>query len=101
MADLSRVWVRIFIPETDLGIISIGSKAMIIPDSQPDKPIYGSVTWIAEEAEFTPKNIQTRDARADLVYAVKISAPNPDGILKIGMPVDAVVEGFPEYDRYR
>ena len=48
----------------------------------------GAVTWVSARAEFTPTPIQTREERADLVYAVKIRVPNPDGALKIGMPVD-------------
>ncbi|MCP4247596.1 MAG: hypothetical protein GY778_11155, partial [bacterium] len=54
----------------------------------------GTVATIADEAEFTPKNVQTRDERVRLVYQVKVRVPNPDGILKTGMPVDAwFVEG--------
>jgi hypothetical protein len=57
----------------------------------PDTSFTGTVTRIAEEAEFTPKNVQTQDARAQLVYAVEISINNTDGVFKIGMPADAVL----------
>ncbi|NIA31739.1 MAG: hypothetical protein GWP06_17745 [Actinobacteria bacterium] len=57
-------------------------------DSYPDRSFAGRVSWISPQAEFTPKNVQTRDARADLVYAVKIMLKNPQGIFKIGMPAD-------------
>jgi HlyD family secretion protein len=53
----------------------------------------GTVTWVSSEAEFTPTPIQTREERADLVYAVKIAVPNRDGILKIGMPADVRFAG--------
>ena len=53
----------------------------------------GVVTWIAGEAEFTPTPVQTRDERAELVYAVKLRVANPDGVLKIGMPADVVFTG--------
>lgn len=97
IAELNEVWVKIYLDHADMAKVKIGSSAMIIVDSQPDNPIAGRVTWIASAAEFTPKNVQTRNARADLVYAVKITASNPNGVLKIGMPVDVLVEGFPEY----
>ena len=49
------------------------------------------MSWISDKAEFTPKMVQTKDARSDLVYAVKIAAANPEGVLKIGMPADVVL----------
>ena len=58
----------------------------------------GTVTWIASEAEFTPTPIQTRDERVDLVYAIKVSVPNPEGALKIGMPADVTFSGNPSRD---
>jgi HlyD family secretion protein len=60
----------------------------IFTDSYPGKPLPGTVSYIADTAEFTPKNVQTKDERVRLVYKVKVAAPNPDGVLKIGMPVD-------------
>jgi HlyD family secretion protein len=51
----------------------------------------GKVSWISDEAEFTPKNVQTKEARADLVYAIKITIPNPGKILKVGMPVSVKI----------
>jgi HlyD family secretion protein len=72
-----------------LGKIRIGQQVDVITDSYPDQRFRGSVATIADEAEFTPKNVQTRDERVRLVYQVKVRVPNPDGILKTGMPVDA------------
>ena len=59
---------------------------LIDNDNQANTKFDGMVSWIASEAEFTPKQIQTRDERTNLVYAFKIRVPNPEGILKIGMP---------------
>ncbi len=97
LADLSRLEIKIYLPGPDIGKVKRGAGAKIQVDSHPAQLFTGSVTWISDTAEFTPKNIQTREARADLVYAVKISVENPHGIFKTGMPVDVCLEGFPEY----
>ena len=94
IGDLSTVWLIIYVGESDVGRISLGAKANVTIDSHPGETFPGTVTWIAETAEFTPKNVQTRDSRVDLVYAVKITLDNPDGIFKIGMPADAAIEGL-------
>ena len=84
--------VKIYVAETDLGKIRTGMNAKIFSDSYPDEPIIGKVTKISDEAEFTPKTIQTKEERTKLVYEVTISAENPDDILKGGMPVDVEIE---------
>jgi HlyD family secretion protein len=89
IADLSEVYLTIFVPEPSLGRISLGQKAEISVDGMPNETFTGTVTHIAEEAEFTPKNVQTQDARAQLVYAVELTVDNSRGIFKIGMPADA------------
>lgn len=88
IADLSALWIKLYIKEDELGFVNLGNMAEISIDSFPDRIFTGKVVWISQKAEFTPKNVQTKDARADLVYAVKISVPNESGILKIGMPAD-------------
>jgi HlyD family secretion protein len=98
LAKFDEVWVKIYMSEKDLGKVKLGGKAKVISDSDPDHPVDGRISWISAQAEFTPKNVQTRDARADLVYAVKITIKNPKGDFKIGMPVDVTLEGFPEYE---
>ncbi len=90
LADLSIMDVKVFIPEPMLGQIKFGQQVEIISDSFPRQPLRGKVAYISPEAEFTPKNIQTREERTRLVYQVKVRVPNPDGILKIGMPLDAI-----------
>jgi HlyD family secretion protein len=87
LATLDTVWVKIYLPPKDLTAIDLGAGARVDPEDGSHEPLDGKVTWISKEAEFTPKNIQTKAARADLVYAVKVTVPNRDGILKVGMPV--------------
>lgn len=94
IADLKSVWLTIYVGEQDVGKITIGHKAHVRVDSHPDREFPGTVTWISPKAEFTPKNVQTRDARIDLVYAVKITIDNNEGIFKIGMPAEASIEGL-------
>jgi len=84
---LDTVWVKVYLPPADLTRITLGGKADVDPEDGRTSPLAGTITWISSEAEFTPKNVQTRQARADLVYAVKITIPNSGGQLKVGMPV--------------
>jgi HlyD family secretion protein len=94
LADLSSMEVNVYVPGPMLGKIGLGQRVDLVTDSYPDRTLRGSVATIADEAEFTPKNVQTRDERVRLVYRVKVRVSNPDGILKTGMPVDAwFVEG--------
>ncbi len=92
IARLDTVWVKIYLPPADLTKINLGSKAKIDPEDGRKRLLDGKVSWISDQAEFTPKNVQTKEARADLVYAVKITIPNPDKVLKIGMPVSVKIE---------
>ncbi len=92
IAKLNTVWVKIYLPPEDLTRISLGGRALIDPEDGRTEPLEGRISWISEEAEFTPKNVQTKEARADLVYAVKITIPNPDKILKIGMAVSVKIQ---------
>lgn len=91
VADLREVWLKIYVPEPQLGRIKLGQRAEITTDSYPGKVYPGTVTFINSEAEFTPKNVQTREERVKLVFAVKIAVENPDQELKPGMPADARV----------
>lgn len=89
VADLSVMDVKIYVPGPMLGRIRIDQKVKLLTDSYADRWFHGTVAMIAEKAEFTPKNVQTREERIRLVYRVKVRVPNPDGTLKTGMPVDA------------
>jgi HlyD family secretion protein len=86
LADLSVMTVEIYLPLADLASISLGQQAAVSVDGLP-QTLTGTVKWISSESEFTPKTILTRETRSTLVYGVKIRVPNPDGALKVGMPV--------------
>ncbi len=89
-------WVRIYVPENRIGRVSIGQSAAVASDSYPDKRYQGEVTFIASEAEFTPKNVQTAEERVKLVYAVKVRVTGDAAMeLKPGMPVDVELEKGP------
>lgn len=92
IGDLAEVWLRAYIAEPDLGRVKLGANAAVTVDSWPGKIFKGKVTYISSEAEFTPKNVQTREERAKLVFRVKITIPNPGLELKPGMPADAAIE---------
>jgi len=88
---IDRPWLRVYVPETDLGRVKLGQKADVISDTYPDRKYPGRVVEIAEQPEFTPKNVQTREERVKLVFGVKIEVENPNRELKPGMPADAVI----------
>jgi HlyD family secretion protein len=92
ISRLDTVWVKIYLPPADLTRIRLDQHALVDPEDGHSKPLDGVITWISSEAEFTPKNVQTKEARAGLLYAVKITLSNPDQILKIGMPVMVKVQ---------
>jgi len=91
MASLDTMFLRVYIDGSQLSAVRLNQKADVLVDSDNGilKRLSGRVCWVASQAEFTPKTIQTRKERINLVYAVKISVPN-DGSLKIGMPGEAV-----------
>lgn len=89
--QLRNAEMMVYVSEENLGKIKLAQKVEIQTDSYKDKVYEGRVTYISPEAEFTPKNIQTKDERTKLVFAVKIKAANPDLELKAGMPADAKI----------
>lgn len=92
IADLSIMQLRVYISETQLANIKIGQEVTVkIDDNESMKSYNGIIAWIASEAEFTPKIIQTKEERVALVYAVKVDVVN-DGSLKIGMPAEMWIE---------
>ena len=92
VGDLEHPWLRGYINERDLGKVKIGSPARVTTDSFPGKVYNGHVTFIASEAEFTPKQIQTQEERVKLVYRIKIEVENPNQELKLNMPADAEID---------
>jgi len=92
IADLRKMYALVYIPETKLGSIQLNQTIRLRIDTYPDRNFEGRIAWISPEAEFTPKNVQTREARVELVYAIKVTVENPEGIFKIGMPVEAYLK---------
>ena len=91
IAELDTLTLRAWVSGAQLGSVRLGQLVRVRIDAggaAEQRALVGTVTWISPEAEFTPTPVQTRDERADLVYAVKVRVANPDGILKIGMPAD-------------
>jgi HlyD family secretion protein len=91
IADLDEVWVKTYVPETQLGRVRLGQEADVLSDTFLGKVYRGKVTFISPEAEFTPKNVQTREERVKLVYRIKVTLANPNQELKAGMPVDVII----------
>ncbi len=91
LGDLSRVYLRAYINETDLGRVKVGQKVRLTTDTYPGKKYEGMISFLAPQAEFTPKNIQTQKERVKLVYRIKVEIPNPALELKPGMPADGEI----------
>lgn len=89
LADLSNMKITIYVSTKELSRVKIGDKVKVKVDGV-DEMLEGTVYWVSSESEFTPKTILTEETRTTLVYAVKVSVPNPNGVLKIGMPVDVI-----------
>jgi HlyD family secretion protein len=101
--DTGDRWVQIYVPENRIGTVTIGQQATITSDSYPDRQHRGEVSFIAAEAEFTPRNVQTKEERVKLVYAVRVRiVDDPDLVLKPGVPADVtLVDGIPMQDEDR
>lgn len=91
IGDLDHVWLKAYIAETDLGKVKLGQKVAVTTDTYPNKVYNGAIGFIASDAEFTPKSIQTAEERVKLVYRIKVTVENTARELKPGMPADAVI----------
>jgi multidrug resistance efflux pump len=91
LGNLDTVDLTIYIPEPDVGKVSLEQAVEVSVDSFPGEAFLGQVVWISDKAEFTPKNVQTKEERVNTVFAVKVRLPNADHKLKPGMPADAVL----------
>lgn len=91
VTDISRPWVRVYIPENQIGKVHLGATAKIKVDTFPDREFDGRVSYVSSQAEFTPKNVQTQEERVKLVFAVNVTLDNRDGALKPGMPADVTI----------
>jgi HlyD family secretion protein len=90
LADTREMNLRVYVSGNQLPELKIGQEVKVSVDTPSDslRNVSGKISWISDEAEFTPKVIQTREERVNLVYALKVKVPNPDGRLKIGMPAE-------------
>ena len=95
VAELRRPWVRAYLNEADLSRVRLGQPAEVRADGLPGQVLSGRLAFIAPDAEFTPKTVETRALRVDLVYRVKIEVENPNGALKLGQPADVLLKAAP------
>ncbi len=91
VAKIGEVWLKGYIAENQLGAVKLGQKVEVTSDTYPDKVYEGKITYISSRAEFTPKNVQTKKERIKQVYMVKVTIPNPERELKIGMPAEGYI----------
>lgn len=92
ISQLDPVELTIYVPETRLGDVQLGSEITVRVDAYPNKTFQGKIIRISDEAEFTPRNVQSKAERVNTVFAVKLQIPNPAGELKPGMPADASLQ---------
>jgi len=92
VAELTRPWVRAYLSEVDLARVRLGDKVSVTVDGLPGKSFPGTLSFIAAKAEFTPKTVETRELRVDLVYRIKVQLEDSEGVLKLGMPADVAFE---------
>jgi HlyD family secretion protein len=93
IGDISEVKATFYIPNAELSAVRPGRKVEVRADAFPKKVFFGKIIRVGKEAEFTPRNVQTRDDRDRLVYSVEVQLPNPKGLLRPGMPVEVSVPG--------
>ena len=91
LADIENVWLKAYIPETELGKVKWGQEVIVTTDLRPKKEYKGKIAFISSQAEFTPKQIQTEKERVTLVYRIKVDILNRDRELKPGMPADGKI----------
>ncbi len=95
IGDLSSPWIKVYVPDPQLNLVKLGQKALVTIDTDPRKPsktYSGWVSYISNEAEFTPKNVQTQEERVKLVYGVKVRVENPNQDIKPSMPADVRIQ---------
>jgi HlyD family secretion protein len=90
--DPNDLWIKVFIPEAKLNQVKVGGTVFIAVDSYPNKTFKGQIQYVSDQAEFTPKNVQTQEERTTTVYAVKINITEGKDQLKAGMPADVTLQ---------
>ena len=89
VAELAHPWLEAYLGEPELGRVRLGQEVEVVTDGGEKRT--GRISFISDQAEFTPKNVQTRDERVKLVYKIKVTLENADGLFKAGMPAEAVI----------
>ena len=92
ITDVSDARTRFYVPNADLAAAAPGREVDVVADAYPGTVFHGTIFYVSPRAEFTPRNVQTRDDRERLVYAVEVRIPNPDMKLRAGMPVEVTIE---------
>ena len=90
ITDLDHAWANVYVDEPQVPLLKIGQSATLVTDA--GQRIKGTITFISPKAEFTPRNVQTAEERSKLVYRIKVTTDNRDGVLKPGMPVEAELQ---------
>jgi multidrug resistance efflux pump len=91
LVEVDRLWVRVYVPEPQLGHVQLGTEVKVQVDSFPDRGFTGRVEHIASRGEFTPRNVQTREEREHQVFAVRVRLDNSEGKLRAGMAADVII----------
>jgi HlyD family secretion protein len=99
LVNLEELYVRVYVAERDVGRIRLGARATVAVDAYPGRVFAGEVSELAQQAEFTPKEVHMKDEREKLVFGVKLRLANPEGRLKPGMPADAKIRVEPDVGR--
>jgi HlyD family secretion protein len=95
VSALDSVYVMVYLTEQEVGRVRLGDAVEVRIDAFPDRAFSGRITYVSPEAEFTPKNVQTKQDRVKLVFGIKVVIENRDGLLKPGLPADAVIRVAP------
>ena len=92
IADLDQLFVKVYLAETDIGLLRLDQRVKIRVDAYPDRFFEGVVVYLSPKAQFTPKNVQTREQRTVLTFACKVKINDPDHLLRIGIPADVIID---------
>jgi multidrug resistance efflux pump len=93
LTDVTEARTRFYLPNAELAAAAPGRKARVVADAYPGQVFEGTIFYVSPRSEFTPRNVQTREDRERLVYAVEVRIPNADMRLRSGMPVEVAIEG--------
>lgn len=96
VVDMSRLYLKVYVPEPDIAKLRLGEPAEIFVDAFPGRLFAARISKISDQAEFTPKNVETTEERLKLVFGVELALINPEGVLKPGMPADCIIHWQPQ-----